>query len=119
MTLVLPGQQADDPICQMNWDKIRLLWPSLPGRIAYGHVSSTGSISRAGSGGWTSVRNSVGNYTVTFGVAFAATPFVLLTPNSGIIARIVGTPAVGSFVISTLDAAFANADFDTTFVAVG
>lgn len=96
----------------------RVLGNSLP-RIIYGHVSSTGSISRAGSGGWTSVRNSIGNYTVTFTIAFISSPFVLLTPNSGVITRVSGTPTTTSVTISTLDAAFANADFDTTFLAVG
>ncbi len=40
-------------------------------RIAWGKVASDGTIEEAGSGDWTSAKDSTGNYTVTFGTAFA------------------------------------------------
>lgn len=116
MKLPLPTPFVDDPSLQSNLDAIAVAFGALP-RFVFGQVSSTGAVARGV--GFSSVRNSAGNYTVTFTNAFTTLPVVTLTPVSGVIARVSGAPALGSFVISTLDAAFANADFDTAFVAVG
>lgn len=116
MKLPLPTPLVDDPSLQINFEAIASAFATLP-RFVFGQVSSTGAVARGV--GFTSVKNSAGNYTVTFTNAFTTLPVVLLTPVSGVIARVSGAPAVGSFVISTLDAAFANADFDTAFIAIG
>jgi hypothetical protein len=94
----------------------RILANSLP-RIIYGIVSSTGAVSRGT--GFSSVKNSTGNYTVTYTTPFVAAPVALVSSVSGVIARISGAPSTTAFTISTLDAAFANADFDTAFVIIG
>jgi hypothetical protein len=94
----------------------RLLAAGLP-RIIPGQISLTGAVARGT--GFSSVRNSLGNFTITFTNPFINAPIVVLTPISGVIARLSGSPTTTSFTISTLDASFANADFDTSFCVFG
>lgn len=49
------------------------------GKCLWGEVTAAGAISKAGSGGWTVVRNGLGFYTITFTVAFPNIPIILLT----------------------------------------
>lgn len=49
----------------------------------WGAVRSNGTIRDVGSGGWSSVRNGVGNYTLTWDTPFTANPSISLVIESG------------------------------------
>lgn len=86
-----------------------------PPRIIAGRVSSAGAILEGS--GFTVVRNTVGDYTVTFSAVYAATPNVQVTlaeqTNFGM-ADLVGVGA-GSFRVNTASAAGAGADRGFSF----
>jgi len=94
----------------------RLLATGLP-RFLFGQIDTGGNVTRGT--GFTSVRNSLGNYTVTFTQAFTNAPVADLTPIGGVIARLVGSPTTTAMTISTLNSSFANADADTSFIVIG
>jgi hypothetical protein len=73
MTLQLPNpwfEKGDDELArkiQENFEAIALALPGAQGlRFAAGSVTAAGAILTVGTGGWTVVRNGVGDYTITF-----------------------------------------------------
>ena len=72
-------------------------------RVLTGIVAGTGAIT-AGTG-FTVVRNSAGNYTVTITVAYSAAPTVSAVVSDGVLGAglTIGTVVAGSFVVHTFD----------------
>jgi len=109
---------------------IAKLDPSVP--VAEENVSivrgtlSGGAEALAGGGtGYTSVRNSVGNYTVTFTVPFSAAPTVVVTASSPNASTPLASATVASrtatgFVISIFRSDTLNPeDWHSNFIAIG
>jgi hypothetical protein len=86
-------------------------------------LAITGSVHSGGTvlqgSGFSSVKNSTGVYTVTFSVAFAAAPMVLLTTNQAGAGRIIELgnplPTTTAFVVNTWDSVTGSAQ-DAGFI---
>lgn len=78
----------------------------------YGQVAAAGSIQIAGSGKWTVVRNSAGDYTVTF-PALKNIPTVIATPEASVTGFRVNTKTTSTFKIN------ASGDTDFDFLVQG
>lgn len=91
--------------------------------ILYGMINgSTGAISNAGSGGWTSVKSGTGFYTVTFSPAFSAAPVVVASVNTAGAAQVatVNSVAAGSTALTAVvSTTGAGADANVMFLAIG
>ncbi len=103
------------------------LSPSLPSQqrvtMLTGIVSATGTILDAGTGGWTVARTGgapVGDYTVTFDVAFAsATQIAVLTPVGGISVPVFLARTVTTIVVQTFTLGGVLVDAITSFWVLG
>jgi hypothetical protein len=82
-----------------------------------GRVSSTGSASGSR---FSSVKDSTGQYTVTFDSAFAATPVVLVTASGGSanLAGIITAVTASAFTVQIRNTSSTLTDSDFHFVAV-
>lgn len=92
--------------------------------VLYGTVNgATGAVLSAGSGGWSSVRNAPGSYTITFSPAFSATPSIsgLAALNSGLpILPWSSSHGASSLVVLTnRTSTDAAADCSFGFIAIG
>jgi hypothetical protein len=86
--------------------------------IVAGQVASDGTKSIGGST-FTCVKDSTGNYTVTFTRAFGRVPTIVVTPFVAGVSAHVKTKARNSFTIATFNAANSAADAKFNFVAFG
>ncbi len=85
--------------------------------IVRGTVNSGGSLSVGE--GFSSVKNSTGNYTITFTNAFASSGVTTITPLNGIaIANITATSA-SAFTVNFTTTAAVNLDKDFSFISIG
>lgn len=116
---------------QRNFDALKQAFPLGPehlqntallaNRVTRGEVNADGTIARGG--GFTVVRNGVGDYTVTFDTAFSATPVVVVGngPNAHVpVVRLsTGTPpsTTGFRVFGFVANTAAGADTAFTFTA--
>lgn len=120
MTLQLPAAFVEDGAAQANFETIQVHWPIVP-RSVFGIVALGGGIQQAGSNDWTSVRNAVGNYTVTFNSAFpAVNSYVpVLTCVTGVALFDVVAINAGNFNYWVINVAGAFADVPSAFHVLG
>lgn len=85
------------------------------GKMVFGRVASGGSIQVVGSGGWSSVRNSVGNYTVTLTPALSSSPTVVGSCIGGVIARNFQATNISSSSFDVLTSAPGTGPTDDAF----
>lgn len=112
-----------DPVARLGV-LVRQIQGALGGnRIVRGAVGSGGAL--AVGEGWTSVKNSTGDYTVTFSTAFKGAPVVVVSAGQSagtLYAKLKSgvDPTVTSFTVNTVNSGTsALADSIFTFVAVG
>lgn len=86
-------------------------------RIVRGEVSAAGAVSRGS--GFTVVRNSAGNYTVTFSTAFSAAPIVVASfIDGGIFAARVSATSTTATTIITFNSVGTSTDSAFQFHAI-
>jgi hypothetical protein len=93
--------------------------PSRVGRTVRGTVTSAGAAG-GGSGDFSSVKDSTGDYTVTFVPPLAGTPTVVITISSAVVRFFsVGGISAAGFSVNTKNSAEVDADAQFDFIAIG